>query len=619
MKIASFDIFDTTLLRKCGKPENIFYLTGLRLFPNNQALQDSFYMWRLNAEESEMKIKGSNNLCIKDIYNSFPFKTGSEVGTENAIIIEKDIESHNLVYNYQIKHIILDYRSKGYKICFISDMYLNSTFLKEILIREGCAENDDDIFVSCECGYRKDSGALFDYVKTTYNDIEEWIHYGDNHISDYKICKKKGILPVLVETSFDQCELKIMQQYSSYPFGQTMSILVGFQRCARLHLSNNNADYNNAADYIASAYIPYIIYVFQQAKKEGIKRLYFLSRDCYIHYKMAELIAPNYGIELKYLFLSRKSLSLPLLNEVSMDRIQHLIGSSLIKQKVTDLLNLFQLNVMKFDFPFETIENIEQAETFINIIKTKENEILSNHQIKKKYLEEYFEQEGVYDSETKMAMVDVGWLGTTRLMVNELRRNKGLSLIPFFYYGCRKDILDYNHGKYYLYMPYEYASHDRVVITESYYSVSPYATTIGYKREQDRIVPLFSSEAPDTVELSKVHCEVCTNILMWVVENAQIDFCFTMSLWGVAYTCIFDTHPEYIDYTTMRHLKAPDRGYIIEKISIRRLIKYLLVGKIYGDCLTINSLYDTYKVKYLSNISLSRLVPKIKSLLLNET
>jgi len=26
MKLASFDIFDTTLVRKCGSPDNIFYL-----------------------------------------------------------------------------------------------------------------------------------------------------------------------------------------------------------------------------------------------------------------------------------------------------------------------------------------------------------------------------------------------------------------------------------------------------------------------------------------------------------------------------------------------------------------------------------------------------------------
>lgn len=32
MKLASFDIFDTTLVRKCGSPDNIFYLLSKRIY-----------------------------------------------------------------------------------------------------------------------------------------------------------------------------------------------------------------------------------------------------------------------------------------------------------------------------------------------------------------------------------------------------------------------------------------------------------------------------------------------------------------------------------------------------------------------------------------------------------
>lgn len=48
MKIASFDIFDTTLIRKCGKPQNIFYLLAQKLFYHNTELQKEFVIWRLN-------------------------------------------------------------------------------------------------------------------------------------------------------------------------------------------------------------------------------------------------------------------------------------------------------------------------------------------------------------------------------------------------------------------------------------------------------------------------------------------------------------------------------------------------------------------------------------------
>lgn len=51
MKLASFDIFDTTLIRKCGVPENIFYLLSKYLYPENPILQNSFFLWRREAEK----------------------------------------------------------------------------------------------------------------------------------------------------------------------------------------------------------------------------------------------------------------------------------------------------------------------------------------------------------------------------------------------------------------------------------------------------------------------------------------------------------------------------------------------------------------------------------------
>ena len=49
MKLASFDIFDTTLIRKCGNPENIFYLLAHKLYPTDDAKGADFLQWRKNS------------------------------------------------------------------------------------------------------------------------------------------------------------------------------------------------------------------------------------------------------------------------------------------------------------------------------------------------------------------------------------------------------------------------------------------------------------------------------------------------------------------------------------------------------------------------------------------
>ena len=47
------------------------------------------------------------------------------------------------VAEYHTAEEFKEYREKGYTIAFVSDMYLPSSILKEILFQKGCAEKDD--------------------------------------------------------------------------------------------------------------------------------------------------------------------------------------------------------------------------------------------------------------------------------------------------------------------------------------------------------------------------------------------------------------------------------------------------------------------------------------------
>ena len=50
--------------------------------------------------------------------------------------LEKKIESENLIVNPEIRNVINQKRKEGFAICFISDMYLDSQFLKDVLLRK---------------------------------------------------------------------------------------------------------------------------------------------------------------------------------------------------------------------------------------------------------------------------------------------------------------------------------------------------------------------------------------------------------------------------------------------------------------------------------------------------
>lgn len=100
MKIASFDIFDTTLIRKCGKPQNIFYLLAQKLFYHNTELQKEFVIWRLNIE-TKIRFQTKCEIMLNDIYNNFP---EDKFGCSGVFAMESElqVESDNLVANSTI-------------------------------------------------------------------------------------------------------------------------------------------------------------------------------------------------------------------------------------------------------------------------------------------------------------------------------------------------------------------------------------------------------------------------------------------------------------------------------------------------------------------------------------
>ena len=101
--LASYDIFDTTLIRKCGSAQNIFYILSRNLFPKDTSLATDFYVWRSNAESF---LSSQEEHTIEDIYNSLPDTISDRFSKKEIIEKEKEIEADNLVVNIQIKNDI---------------------------------------------------------------------------------------------------------------------------------------------------------------------------------------------------------------------------------------------------------------------------------------------------------------------------------------------------------------------------------------------------------------------------------------------------------------------------------------------------------------------------------
>ena len=506
MKLASFDIFDTTLIRKCGKPGNIFYILAHKLYPSNKAKREDFFLWRKGAESDARRSNPGKDVTIEDIYSSDELNGFGEYTSAQLIEAEKSIEAENLIANPAIRDVICKKRAQGYTICFISDMYMPSDMLKEVLKREGCINHDEQVYVSCEWNARKSNGALYRKIKEELKP-QEWEHFGDHPVSDYKMAKRYGIKATKVKTDFTIAENGTILPRSNRHHYES-SILAGLSRAARIHLGND-AYTAIAANFVAPAYIPYVHFVLETARESGIKTLYFLSRDSYILQRIAEQL-PHEDIELRYLFVSRKSLLLPYLHNATAEKFlaiqdKRTIRGKTIKELATSLGTSIEELKEKFgiEFNFDKIATKEQEHLFLSSIFGVGSNYLPalNERAKEKrtLLNGYFTQEKVLCNDAT-AMVDVGWLGTTRLMINSILKEEGHPETRFFYYGVRGDVMHSKYGKYHTYYSPEQLSTEGTTLIENYFSASPYPSTVGYTKAEDKIGPVFPEQ-----------CKYCEN------------------------------------------------------------------------------------------------------------
>lgn len=583
MKLASFDIFDTTLIRKCGRPENIFYLLAHRLYPNDSAKCEDFLLWRKRAEgEARRKVLG-NDVTIEDIYSSNELKGFDEYDKKELVEAEKSVEAEQLIANPAIRDIINKKREQGYTICFISDMYLPSDFLKEVLLREGCIERDEVVYVSCEWNARKSNGTLYKKLKKELTP-EEWVHYGDHPVSDIRMARKNGVKTHKVETPFNSAEGSAIQPATKQRHYES-SILSGFSRAARIKFGNPYASL--AADFIAPAYISYVHWVIEKCREEGVKRLYFLSRDSYILQQIAKEL-PHEDIELKYLFVSRKSLLLPYMYNATAKKFLAVQDKKTIRGKDVESL-LSSLGTSKAElsseygitFRFNRITTKKEEETFLDSIFGKESRYLHtlNERAKEKrdLLNAYFKQEEVIGN-GNTAMVDVGWLGTTRLMVNSILKDEGCNETQFFYYGVRGDVLGSLYGKYHTFYRPEQLSTEGTTLIENYFSASPYPSTIGYKKVGEHIEPIFPENCAYK-ENDIIRNNI--NVAKWIckeIANCQATLNGYFRQWGKNAVEELLKLKKDIDISPLPRAAEFDGTDFVRELSLKKLLSIVCLG-----------------------------------------
>ena len=307
MKVSSFDIFDTCLVRKCGTPMDFFDVLSYKVFEGrvSEDVRRGFVVERRRAEQEAC---ADDRATLEDIYQVFEFSHPQLVSKKDMLKKELECEKMMLVPVLTVRKLIDDLRQNGHKIIFISDMYLSSGFIKSLLVEYGFFHEEDAIYVSCEEGKTKSSGELYKHIEEKEGiSCQDWEHYGDNVHSDILMAQKYGIKTHQISHDYTPYPKKWKNNDYNLSY-RVESVLAGVSRALH-HSEDANSHKDFVLDLIAPFYCSLVYRILYDASRKGIEKLFFCARDAYQMYRIAQrevALFPNLSVE--YVYISREAL-----------------------------------------------------------------------------------------------------------------------------------------------------------------------------------------------------------------------------------------------------------------------------------------------------------------------
>lgn len=342
VEYVSFDIFDTLITRPLYHPCHVFELMDME-FKKMVNTNVSFRKIRMDGEAVARKKRAvespeEQDLTIDEIYDTI-----AEIYHLDKLVIEqlkkKEVELEISLSRPRrtIKELFELSKFLKKKVIIVSDMYLTKEIIETIL-RENGYDKYDGLYLSSDIRLTKNTGDLFKYV---LNDLavsgDKILHFGDTWKNDFVNPEKLGIRTFFIpktkdvfENSIQGCVTNrsasieswaaagIIRQNSykeSIGYGAMMAVVANKYFDNPYRTFNNETDLN-ADPYFMGYYVVgmhlygFALWLIEQSKALGYKKLYFMSRDGYLPMMIYEKLAKEDkdAPKAEYIFSSRKAL-----------------------------------------------------------------------------------------------------------------------------------------------------------------------------------------------------------------------------------------------------------------------------------------------------------------------
>lgn len=489
-QIISFDFFDTLYTRPLEDPEDAFDLIGNKFnFPNFRELRR-----KAQTEAFREMIKnGRKEITLDNIYDNFV-----EAGELRAVLqqAEIDIELNLVEPNPPMLAFFNEMIEQGKDVVITSDMYFGENFFKTALDKFNVKQVP--LYISADQNATKrDSGEIFTKVISDFEvEPQNILHIGDNQTADVIRPSEKG----LSTWHYNPIHL----QNKSKGHSLIHSIANGLYRSRSDERVAAGTFSELGYKYQAPATWGFLKWIQQQCIYDSITKLLFVSRDGFSLEKLASKYLKNELPDFQYFLGSRIAFSLAVITEENfVNHIPFLLSGSdgLSPGELLERIGVEPPSeeVMKgLGIECNAIishNNIELVRKFIVSYRT---EILKVCQKTRRGLFMYLSSMGIKPGD-RIAMVDVGWSGTTQeAFANAVSTFMDVEVIG--YYFClantpekqRRDatlnmkalISNQSAGQHTVDKIYE-----NRIVAELFFS-APHATIIGYLPHKNSVLPI---------------------------------------------------------------------------------------------------------------------------------
>lgn len=468
-QLISFDIFDTLIDRSVEQPVHVLRMIEAEVDLITEGHISNFQVARQSIERSlreKIAMVGERQeITLEEIYDEMARRYALTPQMRAAVRDLEVAEELRMLRRREAGWRLYEVaKASSARVILISDMYLPESVIRQILSQAGYPE-DLPLYLSSTVGLRKHESDLFAHVQSMEGvEYTNWLHIGDNPHGDVAVPGKLGITAHRIQSAYQLLsankKLAAMLRADRKMRSKAETALYGliqrryFDDPFRIYPANTHF----GGDPFIMGYVGmgpvfygFLHWVMTQAKRDGVQKLLFLSRDGKVLWRMAQVLFT--GSEewpaIAYAMGSRRAARVASI--FTPGDISKLIDSSL---SATTLEALFakKLGIDLRDEDEELIRRCgfadrnanvtaEHRESLRQMAMVLAERILGNAATERDLLADHYRSLGVVPG-ARVGVVDIGYAGTMQAAMERITGEIG---IAGYYYITFESALEVMH------------------------------------------------------------------------------------------------------------------------------------------------------------------------------